>query len=175
MRLLALCALAAAGCGVLDFDLTRPLPPQEIMGNPALATAGALLPETGVLPSPFALDVDLASEQKARDTGPIDSVHLKSLTLQIAEGSGTQDFDWLLELHVFVESIQPVTNLPRVEIARLVMVPGGQKTVSLEVSPDVNLLPYINEGTKTSTRGKARVPSRDVSFSGQMVLRVSPL
>ena len=57
MRWLALLGVLAGGCGVLDFDLTQPVPKQQVMGNPVAAAAGELISSSGLFPNPFTFDV----------------------------------------------------------------------------------------------------------------------
>ena len=65
--------LAAAGCGIADFDVDQPVPAQTVQGS------GLPAPLAAIFPLPLSLDI--SSKIKARDTGPIDGVTLSSLTL----------------------------------------------------------------------------------------------
>jgi hypothetical protein len=177
MRALALLvgAAACAGCGLLDFDVAQPIPEQTVPGNAVAAAAGQLIGSGGAFPNPLTLNIDLSAQQKAHDTGPIDSVHMKSLSLTIEAASPTQNFDWLDEVHIFLDSTKSGTTLPHVEIATLAPVPKGQKTLSFKVNTSVNLKSYIEEGTKLSADATAHVPAMDVKFNGLLVVRVSPV
>src|ERR1041384_1346957 len=82
-RALVMVGVAAmAGCGITDFDIDQPVPPQTIQGS------GLPAPLAAIFPLPLNLDLD--SKIKAKDTGPIDSVTLSSLTLNITSSGG----DW---------------------------------------------------------------------------------
>ena len=175
MRTLMAVALAATtGCGALDFDVTQALGEQTVKGDPIAATAGQLLSTGGLFPNPLSFDIDVQSETKAHNTGPARLLVLKSLTLEATGASPSQNFDFLDEVHVFVESRKEGSALSKVEVATLAPVPQGQSTLEFQVHPDVNLLPYVNEGTKVTTQAKARVPAKDVVFNGTAVFRVTP-
>ena len=161
--------LLVAGCGVFDFDVSQPLPLQHIPGDPVAAAAGGLL--GNAFPNAFNFNIDLQAQQKAHDTGPIDSVHLKSLSLTIDASSPTQNFDWLDEAHIFVEA----TGLAKKEVAHVSGVPKGIKSVALTVDGSVNLKPYIDRGVNVTTSATAHATAQDVVFGGTAVFRVSPI
>lgn len=172
--LLVLAALSASGCGVLDFDISQSLPPQDVAGNPVAAAAGNLIDATGLFANPFTFDVDYRSEQKARETGPIDAVRLKAFKLTLDPGSPTQDFDWLEEVHVFIESRRPETTLRRMEIATFLGPQRGKKELDFQVT-GFNIKPYVDEGTRVSSEARARVPAANVRFGGTVVFKISPI
>jgi hypothetical protein len=161
-------------CGLLDFDLTQRVPRQTVRGDPIAAQAGTLLPANGVL-NPFSFELNLTQETKARDTGPASSVRLKAMTLALEADSAEPSFDWLSELHVFLESTKPGTTLPRVELASLATVPRGARTLSLEVQSGIELIRYVEEGTRVSATARARAPARDAIFAGSAVFRIGVL
>jgi hypothetical protein len=161
--------LLVAGCGALDFDVSQPIPQERIPGDPVAAAAGSLL--ASAFPSAFNFNIDLKAQQSAHDTGPIDSVHLKSLALAIDASSPTQNFDWLDEAHIFVEA----TGLQKREVAHIMPVPKGQKTISFTVDGSIDLKPYIDKGVNVTTSATAHASAQDVVFGGTAVFRVSPI
>lgn len=167
------CVLSILGCAVLDFDVERPIPEQRVSGS---LVAGAL---GDLFESPVPLNVDIASETEARDTGPAEAVRLTALTLAItdtalAEGD-SDDFDFIDSIEVFVESRDPESALERRKIAELQDVPRGATRLSLETLEDVNLLPYVNEGARITASATGSAPSDDVTYDGRIVLHVEVL
>jgi hypothetical protein len=173
MRSLAfvLCvAAAAAGCGIADFDVDQPVPEQMIQGSGIPGPLAALFP----LP----LNLDLTQQIKAHDTGPIDSVTMSSLTLTITATDvpqgDTDDWSFVDQVDVYIESTKSGTTLPRAKIASISH-PGAVQTMTFVVDHSVNLEPYINEGTKVDTQGSGTAPPDDVSYDGKSTFRVHPL
>lgn len=169
MRVLLLAAVLG-GCGIADFDIDQPVPEQVIAGSGLPGPLGALFP----LP----LNLDISQQIKAHDTGPIDSVTLSSLELTItatdAPAGDTDDWSFVDQVDVFVESTKSGTTLPKAKIAT-VSHPGAVQTMTFTVDESVNLKPYIDEGTKVDTQGSGTAPSDDVSYDGKGVFRVHPL
>jgi len=170
VRILSLAScVVLAGCGLTDFDISQPLPEQEVSGSPVPS------PISGLFPLP--LNVDLTTKIRKQTTGPIDSVNLTSLSLKI---TGTQqtgdDFDdWAFidEIHVFVKSTMDGSTLERVEIAGT-GAPGEVQQFSFEVL-NVNLRDYVAEGSVVETEGFGTLPPDPVSYDGQAVFTVHPL
>jgi hypothetical protein len=163
-------AAMLAGCGVADFDIEQPVLEQRVQGSPLPGPLAALFP----LP----LDVNISQKIKEMETGPIDSVTLSRLSLKItaaAMPSGDRD-DWSFvdAIHVFVKSSQSGSSLPRVEIARVAM-PGRVTTLAFEVMTDVDLQPYIEEGSIVEGESSGRLPEDDVTYDGEGVFTVHPL
>jgi len=162
--------LAATGCGIADFDITQPIVEQRVQGSPLPGPLATLFP----LP----LDIDISQKIKERETGPIDSVTLSKLTLTItptAIASGdTDDWSFVDEIHVFVKSSQSSSSLPRVEIANVTM-PGSVTTLEFTVMSDVDLQPYVEEGSVVEGESSGRLPEDDVSYAGEGVFTVHPL
>jgi hypothetical protein len=154
----------AAGCGIADFDVEQPVPAQTIQGS------GIPAPLAAIFPLPLSLDI--SSQIKARDTGPIDGVTLSSLTLHITSSAG--DWSFVSSIDVFVESTKSGTTLPKVKIAS-VSSPGAVQTLSFNVEHGVNLKPYIDEGSQVDSNGAGTQPTHDVSFDGKGVFTVHPL
>ena len=168
-RMRVVCLAVLAGCGITDFDITQPVPEQEVQGSGIPAPIAALFP----LP----LSLDLSAEIQKQTTGPIDSVTLSSLELAITstrQPTGDAD-DWAFvdEIHVFVKSSQDGSSLPRIEIASTSS-PGAVTTMKFDVE-DVDLKPYIDEGSVVESEASGTVPTDDVSYDGEGVFTVHPL
>jgi len=167
----ALAALAAlTSCaGIGDFDVERSIAEQRIEGNPL---AGVL---SDLFAVPIPMDVDIASETSARDTGPAKSAHLRDLELRItatSEGpSDTDDFEFLDSVNVFIESTRQGSSLPRVRIAQALDIAAG-RDLSFEAVRSVDVLPYADEGSRFVSEVEGSVPRDDVSFAGSFTLRV---
>ena len=84
----------SAGCGVLDFDIEQPVDTQTIPGT------GLPAPLAEIFPLP--LSIDLGSKIEMKNLGPIDSVTLSSLALQITSRDG--DWAFVTRIAVSVES-----------------------------------------------------------------------
>jgi hypothetical protein len=165
LRALATClGIAAAGCGIADFDVEQPVPAQTIRGS------GLPAPLAAIFPLPFNLDI--SSKIKAKDTGPIDGVTLSSLTLAITSSGG--DWSFVTSIDVFVSSTKSGSALPRAKIAS-VSSPGAVRTLSFHVESGVNLKPYIDEGSQVDSAGMGTQPTQDVTFDGKGVFTVHPL
>lgn len=160
------------GCGALDFDVQQGVPEQRVTGSLAGALFGTLIP------SPFPLTIDLAQETKARNTGPVKAAGLKSLTFAItntASSGSVHDFSFVQTVDIYIESTKSGTTLARQKIADLPSPPGAQTMLSLRTYPDINLLPYINEGSRITSMASGTVPPNDVTFNGQIVVHVNTL
>jgi len=169
MKLAIVCVLAA-GCGVADFDIDQPIIEQTIPGSAIPGPLQVLFP--------IPLNIDISAKIKAMDTGPIDSVTLKSLTLSITktdEPSGDSD-DWsfLTSVDVFVSSTKSGTTLPKVMIAH-VGATGAVRDLKFTLDGNVNLKPYIDEGSQVDGQSSGNAPPDDVSYDGQGVFTVHPL
>jgi hypothetical protein len=159
-----------AGCGVTDFDISQPILEQRVQGSPLPGPLATLFP----LP----LDIDISQKIKQMETGPIDSVTLSKLTLTItatAMPSGDHD-DWSFvdDIHVFVKSSRSGSTLPRIEIAN-VHAPGAVTTLKFHVESDVDLQPYVEEGSVVEGESSGQLPEDDVSYDGEGVFTVHPL
>jgi hypothetical protein len=164
MRLSLWFACALAGCGIADFDISQPIPAQMIPGSPLPG------PLAGLFPIPVNLDLQQAIQ--AMDTGPIGSVTLKSLTLTITSSSG--DWSFVSTISVTVASTKSGSTLPQVEIAH-VSSPGSVTTLKFVIDPNVNLDPYINEGSEVSGQSSGQAPPNEVDYDGEAVFTVHPL
>ncbi len=169
MRLYFL-VVALAGCGVADFDISQPVLEQRVQGSPLPGPLAVLFP----LP----LDIDISQQIKQMETGPIDSVTLSKLTLTITATAmspgDTDTWSFVDAIHVFVKSSKSGSALPRVELAS-VTAPGPVTTLTFDVERDVDLQPYIEEGSVVEGESSGRLPEDDVSYDGEGVFTVHPL
>ena len=175
LALIAMGGVTTSSCGIFDFEVGYLIPTQTVSGNAVAAAAGQLIPAGSFFPNPFSFTINLEQETSARDTGPASKVWLKSLSLSLDSASIEPNFDWLDELHVYVESTKAGTTLSKQEIALLAPVAKGLRTLQLTMRANVDLLPYINEGNKVTSQATARSPAQDVVFSGAAVFRVEVL
>jgi hypothetical protein len=161
----------ASGCGVFDFDIDQPVPEQNVQGSVFGAVFGTLVP------SPFPLSINFAEETKARGTGPVKAAGLKTLTFNITATSmpsgDTDDFSFVQGVDIFIESTMSGTALQKQKIADLPTAPGAVQQLDLHTYPDVNLLPYINEGSRISSTATGNVPPDDVTFNGKITVHVN--
>jgi hypothetical protein len=163
-------AVALAGCGITDFDIDQPIREQRVQGS------GIPAPIAGIFPIPLSLDI--GAKIKERDTGPIDSVTLSSLTLSITptdQPSGdTDDWSFLESVDVYVSSTREGSALPRRLIAHT-GAPGTVTVVRFEVDGNVDIKPYVDEGARVESEASGTQPLDDVSFDGMAVFTVHPL
>ena len=165
MKLPILCLLVG-GCGIANFDITQPIPEQMIPGSPLPGPLAALFP--------FPLDVDIGSQIKAMDTGPINSVTLSSLELTItATDQPMGDWSFVTEIDVYVSSTKSGSTLPKTPIAHITS-PGAVQTMTFDVDGSVDLNPYINEGSQVDGESTGSAPPNSVSYDGQGVFTVHP-
>jgi hypothetical protein len=167
-RLLVL--LLVTGCGIADFDVTQDVPEQRVPGSPLPAILGQFFD--------VPVEIQIQEQIAARETGPVDSVRLTSLVLDItatAEGSDDMDdFAFVERVDIFVESSRSGSSLPRVLVASVID-PGLTRRLDFEPVPDLNLLPYVNEGARMTADGQGSAPEDDVTYAGRSVFRVNPL
>lgn len=159
-----------AGCGVADFDIDQPIQEQRIPGSPLPGPLGALFP--------IPLDLDIQAQIAARETGPIDSITLSSLRLTITAterpSGDTDDWSFVDDVEVLVSSTRSGTTLPRVKIAS-VSAPGAVTELVFAVEKDVNLKPYIDEGSRVEGQSRGNAPPDDVSYDGLATFTIHPL
>lgn len=169
LPLLVSCA-TLAGCGIADFDVTQDIVEQRVQGSGIPAPLGALFP--------IPLSLDLSAEIAKRDSGPIDSINLSSLSLEITAtarpGGDTDDWSFVEEIRVFVKSSQAGSGLPRRELAH-VTAPGTVTTLNFTVEDDVDIKPYVDEGSVVESEGRGTAPADDVTYNGKAVFTVRPL
>ena len=72
------------------------------------------------------------------------------------------------------QQIASLVNLSRAALvhADLLTVPRGVQTLNLQCYPNVDLVPYINEGARISSTAAGKVPPQDVTFDGQITIEV---
>ncbi|MFZ5442231.1 MAG: hypothetical protein ACOZQL_19640 [Myxococcota bacterium] len=150
-----------SSCGALRFDVKQPIPAQEVPG----ASWANLL--TSLLPAPIRLSIDVELETEKQGTGPATSAGLDALTLRALEGNGGT-FDFLDAVSVSIGG----AGLPTQEVARLRPVPRGQRELTFDVSPGVDLLPYLKQGATLSTSVTGAVPSSTFTFDGEVVVEI---
>lgn len=159
-----------AACGIADFDVGQSIPEQQVPGSSIPGPLAALFP--------VPVNLDISQQIKARNTGPINSVTLSSLTLTITKTDqptgDTDDWSFVTKVEVYLESTKSGTALPRVKIATASN-PGAVQTMTFDVDDSINLKPYIDEGSKVESSGSGTAPSDDVSYDGNSVFTVHPL
>lgn len=162
--------LFLTGCGVADFDVSRDVPESRITGNP--------LPTVleGVLDAPLAIDIQ--GDIEAHDAGPIESITLTRLVLDITKTDeppgDADDWSFLASARIHVESTAPSSNLPRVEVAHVVE-PGDVTRLDFEPDSNVNLRPYVEEGAQMTAETEGEAPPDDTTYDGVVVFTVHPL
>jgi len=162
------------GCAsVGGFEISQALPERTVAGNPL----GGLL--GGFVDVPIPLDVDVASQTAARDTGPATALRLTDLRLRITsteEPPGDEDdFAFIESAEVFVASAASDSTLPRVRVATASQPPAGARELVFTTDSSVDLLPYAREGAELSAEASGEAPPDDVSFDGAIVLAVEVL
>jgi hypothetical protein len=148
--LVVLAALGSAGCDVISFAITTDLPATTI-------SAGA--------PGDVLTSLGSTTNIDPQNTGPAGSASLQSLTLS-ASGGGT--FDFIQEVHFYIDS----PGLPEVEVANLTAIPAGQTSLSLNVLPNIELLPYLQAGCTLRTSVTGTAPAQDFVFTGELVAEI---
>jgi hypothetical protein len=171
---LLLALLLASGCSdVLDFEVERSVPEQRVEGSVLSGALGDLLG------APIPLDVDIASETDARETGPASAVRLVQFSLAITDTArpegDSDDFDFLDSVEIHIESTASGSSLPRQKVAELRPVPSGATRIELDTFSDLNLLPYAEEGARLTSTASGSVPGDDVTFDGGLTLLVEVL
>jgi hypothetical protein len=173
MRLPSPCCVfvaIAAGCGVADFDITQPVPEQMVQGS---ALPGPL---ASLFPIPVSLDLQSAIMKQT--TSPVGTIELDSLSLTITKtdepAGDSDDWSFLAQCDVYVESTGSGSTLPRVLIASATS-PGAVQTVNFDVVAGVDLKPYVDEGGQVDSDGSGTAPPDDVSYDGSGVFTVHPL
>ncbi|MBO6940017.1 MAG: hypothetical protein JJ863_33915 [Deltaproteobacteria bacterium] len=168
---LSLALLFVVACGVVTpYTITRPVPEQTVEGSPL----GAVLPGVEI---PIPLEIDLEAEADAQNAGPVQTVTLEALRLDItttAEPAGdTDDWDFVDSVVIYVESSEPGSALARREVARLDPTPNGVRQLEMDTDTSVNLRPYVDEGARLTATVRGRAPADDVSYDGVVTLGLS--
>lgn len=162
--------VAPLGCGALRFDISQAIAEQKIMGS----VLGQLL--GSFIPTPFPLTINLEQETKARGTGPAQSAGLKALSFRLTNipnpPRSSDNFDFVDRIEIFIESAKSGSALTKQKIADLLTVPRGVQTLNLQCYPNVDLVPYINEGSRISSTASGKAPAQDVTFDGLITVEV---
>ena len=170
MRCLSILLTVLTACSIADFDVDQNVPEQHVPGSSIPGPLAALFP--------VPINLDIESKIKAQNTGPIDGITLSSLTLTITAtdrpASDVDDWAFVENIDVFVESTRAGSTLPKVKIASISR-PGAVQTMSFDVESAVNLKPYVEEGSQVDSTGSGTAPSDDVSYDGKAVFTVHPL
>ena len=137
-----------------------------------------MLPLNNLFP-PMALPINLEAQLEAQDAGPAKAVYLRELTLQITDTAqpegDTDDFAFVREVRVFVESTRSGTSLTRRQIAEVVDPASDLTRLDFVVDQNVDLKPYIEEGVRLTTEGRGDAPPDDVSLIAVTTFRVNLL
>lgn len=169
LLLVSILAALASCVSVGDFDVERSIAEQRVEGNPL----AGLLDTLFAVPVP--MDVDVASETAARDTGPAQAAHLRELVFDVTAagegGSDEDDFGFLDSVVVFIESTKADSTLPRTRIAQALDIAPSRR-LTFDVTRSVDVLPYSEEGSRFVSEVNGTVPPDDVTFSGHFTLRV---
>jgi hypothetical protein len=161
-------SLLASGCSTRGFDVSQPLPQETVPSG-----FGGVAPSS-FLSSPFRINIDVKQETAMHGAGPATSASLKSLTLQaLTHDSPLDSFNFMYDLQVFVAA----PSLPMVPIAQTSPTFKGHggtliETLSLDVVPNVDLLPYINAGATISAQASGDQPAQDFSYDGSLVITI---
>lgn len=169
-RLGLACIVLLAGCGVTNFDVEQDIEEQTIPGSALPDVLGQFFE--------FPLELDIRAEIEAMETGPINAVYLKALTLTITDtallGGDRDDWDFVRSIDVFIASTADGSDLPMVEVATVTN-PGAVQVMTFVPVGGLNLLPYVNEGSAMTADADADAPPDDVTYIGNAVFEVEPL
>jgi len=175
--LLALSLAACGSAGIGSFDITEESSEAVIMGGTS-SPFGDLLPVDNLFP-PMTLTINLEEELEEQNAEGAKAIFLQDLQMQITDtqqpDGDTDNFDFVDEVNVYVESTKSGTTLEKKQIATLKDVPEGQTTVSFTTESDVNLKPYVEEGMKLTTEGSGEVPEDNTSLKAIVTLTIQVL
>lgn len=161
---LGVCLSVLGGaCSLAEFDIEQNIPEQTIQGTPF-----------GVLAQFFdiPIQIEIQAKIKEQETGPIDSITLKSLVFRVT--SDDDDWGFVDSVDLFVDSTKEGSSLSQhVKVAHGDK-PGAITSYSLTSVSGVNLLPYVEEGAELTAEAKGSAPPDDVSFAGIATFHVVP-
>ena len=167
---LALALPLVSGCGLAQITIGYDIAEQRVPGSPLGGLLGATLLDTPI-------DVDLAAETAARDTGPAQHVYLESFSLAVtatAEPAGdTDDLGFISRVDVFIEG-RAGSSLPRVRIAYLDQVPEGARTLSFDLERR-DLIEYFRQGARITANATGNAPDDDVTYDGHLDFSIEVL
>ena len=172
--LAALMMMTVTSCSELGaVSVTRDTGESVVMGR-----SGGLLDNVlpvNVIPA-MKLNFDLQNELQKQNADGANAVYLTDLTLMVTESEepeGDEDnFDFLDEIKVYVESSDKNSSLPRQLIAERVPVPEGTRSFALDVDDTIDLKPYAEEGIRLTTSGSGEFPPDNTSVKGQVTLSI---
>lgn len=156
-------AAATAGCGAISFDVSQDIPATTIYGDP---TASPIIGST----EPQPLTLDIQAETEKQHTGPASAAYLKELTFTITQPAGGT-FYFATEVHIYLIPKSPTSLLPTVKIADLKPVPAENR-IKLVPVPNVNMLPYSQEGANITASASGYFPQEDTMYVGHVVVTV---
>ena len=157
------------GCGVFDFDTKRDLEEIIIQGDPEAHASGAYI----------AIDA-LGTQSWDQELPQIPSaIFVESFSVEISATSqetaqDIDDFSWLDRVVFYAEPTSTETALGRQPVA-FANRPGAVQRIELQTNRALNLVPYILEGFRITSRVEGRVPQDDVSLIGTAVLGIDAL
>jgi|GEM_PF-2261663 hypothetical protein len=173
----SLSLLACGSAGIGSFDVTEESSEAVITGGGG-SPLGDLLPVNNLFP-PMTLMINLEEELEEQNAEGAKAIFLQDLEMVITDTEqpegDTDNFDFVDEVNVFVESTKSGTTLEKKQIATLKDVPEGQTSVSFTTEKDVNLKPYVEEGMKLTTAGSGEVPEDDTSLKAIVTLTIQVL
>ena len=173
----SLSLLACGSAGIGSFDVTEESSEAVITGGGG-SPLGDLLPLNNLFP-PMTLMISLEEELEEQNAEGAKAIFLQDLEMVITDTEqpegDTDNFDFVDEVNVFVESTKSGTTLEKKQIATLENVPEGQTSVSFTTENDVNLKPYVEEGMKLTTAGSGEVPEDDTSLKAIVTLTIQVL
>jgi hypothetical protein len=155
-----LIAPAAAGCGVIGFDISQDIPSNMIIGTQVEMAAVVDAP-----PTPLEINIDAEAEKQG---GLASSAWLKELTFTVTSPTkGT--FYFVSAVAITIDA--PSASLPEIKIAELQPVPNLQ-TISITPVPGVELLPYARAGAQIHAKAIGYFPKEDTTYVGKVVIHV---
>lgn len=151
---------AAAGCGVIGFDISQDIPSSMIIGTQMETVAVVDAP-----PTPLTINIDAEAEKQG---GLASSAWLKELTFTVTSPTkGT--FYFVSAVAITIDA--PSAGLPEIKIAQLEPVPNLQ-TISVTPIPGVELLPYARAGAQIHAKAVGFFPKEDTTYVGKVVIHV---
>jgi hypothetical protein len=158
------------GCGEVEVAFEEPIPEQVVRGAPLPAALESLFEER--------VDVDFDVDGRIEDDrdSVVNGAFVDAIVLRITDsrrGVGDVDhFGFVERTVLFLEPVDPGSERPRIRIASAT-VPGTPTELRFDVEPGVDVLPYLVEGAALVSEASAAVPPDDVSFDGELGLRLS--
>ena len=156
-------APAAAGCGVIGFDISQDIPSNMITGTQVQME---MIVPVDAPPIPLTIDINAEAEKQG---GLASSAWLKELTFTVTSPTkGT--FYFVSAVAITIDA--PSASLPEIKIAELQPVPNLQ-TISITPIPGVELLPYARAGAQIHAKAIGYFPKEDTTYVGKVVIHVN--